>query len=144
MKWGITRWSDPERGLSTVFDDFFRVSPVEIFGNDLNPKVDIQEDEHAVYVKAEVPGLEEKNINVELKDNVLTISGEKKEEKSEEDKSRNYRYSERRFGSFCRTVVLPEGIKADAVTAHYKNGVLEIELPKSEAAKPKKIEVSVN
>ena len=144
MKWGLTRWNDANLGLSTVFDDFFRVTPVEIFGNGINPNVDVQEDEHAVYVKAEVPGIDEKDINVELKENVLTISGEKKEEVKEEDKNRNYRYSERRFGSFCRSVVLPEGIQGDAVTAHYRNGVLEIELPKSEKAKPKKIAISVN
>lgn len=144
MKWGLTRWNDPDLALSAVFDDFFRVTPVEMFGNGINPKVDIQEDEHAVYVKAEVPGIDEKDINVELKENILTISGEKKEEKQEQDKNRNYNYSERRFGSFCRTVVLPEGIKADAVTAHYRNGVLEIELPKAEKVKPKKIEISVN
>ncbi len=144
MKWGITRWNDANLNLPTVFDDFFRGAPVDIFGNDLNPSIDVHEDEHAVYIKADVPGLEEKDIDVELEKNVLTISGEKKEEKNEEDKNRNYRYSERRFGSFSRSVLLPDGIKADAVTARYKNGVLEIEIPKSEEVKPKKIAISVN
>ena len=79
-----------------------------------------------------------------MKENMLTISGEKKEEKTEEDKNRNYFFCERSFGTFSRTIVLPEGIKTDEVKANYRNGILDIELPKGEAAQPKKINVEVH
>ena len=143
MRWGLARLNNSDFGLPSVFDDFFR-TPVEVFGNDLNPKVDVHEDEKAVYVKAEIPGLEEKDLNVTLKDNMLTISGEKKSEKTEGEKGKNYWYCERSFGSFSRTIALPDAIKHDDVKASYKNGVLEIEIPKAEEAQPKKINIKVN
>ncbi len=144
MKWGLARLNNGDFALSTVFDDFFRMVPADLLGNEIFPKLDVHEDDKAVHVKAEIPGLEEKDLNVILKENTLTISGNKKEEKTEEDKERNYYYSERSFGSFSRTIVLPEGIKADEVKANYKNGILDIELPKGEAAQPKKINVEVH
>jgi len=143
MRLGLARLTNSDFGLPTLFDDFLRM-PVEVFGNDLNPKVDVHEDEKAVYVKAEIPGLEEKDLNVTLKENMLTISGEKKSEKTEDEKGKNYWYCERSFGSFSRTIVLPDAINHDDVKASYKNGVLEIEIPKSEKAQPKKINVNVN
>ncbi|MBP7737980.1 MAG: Hsp20/alpha crystallin family protein [Spirochaetes bacterium] len=144
MKWGLARLSDADIALSTVFDDFFRMVPVDLVGGEVFPKLDVHEDDKAVHVKAEIPGLDEKDLDVTLKENTLTISGEKKEEKKEEDKNRNYHYCERSFGSFSRTIVLPEGIKADGVKANYRNGILDIELPKGEAAQPKKINVEVH
>jgi HSP20 family protein len=143
MKWGLAKTDGTDYSLTNLFDDFLSV-PVEFFGNDLNPRVDVQEDEKAVYVKAEIPGLDEKDLNVTLHNSLLTISGEKKGEKKEEDKNRNYYYCERSFGSFSRTIELPEGIKADGVKAHYKNGVLEIELQKDEKTQPRKITIDVN
>ena len=144
MKWGLARLNNTDFALSNVLDDFFRFAPANFIGGEVFPKIDIHEDERAVYVKAEIPGLDEKDLNVTLKDNTLTIAGEKKEEKEEEDKKRNYYYCERSFGTFSRTVVLPEGIKADEITANYKNGILDIELPKGEKARPRKINVAVN
>jgi len=143
MRWGLARLNNSDLGLPAVFDDFFRM-PIEVFGDDLKPRLDVHEDEKAVYVKAEIPGLEEKDLNVTLKENMLTISGEKKSEKTESDEDKNYWYCERSFGSFSRTIVLPDAIKHDEVKANYKNGVLEIEIPKSEKAQPKKIDVKVN
>lgn len=143
MRLGLAKRDGREYTLANLLDDFFRV-PVEFFGGDLSPKVDVHEDDKAVYVKAEIPGLDEKDLNVSLHNNMLTISGEKKNERAEEDKNRNYYYCERSFGSFSRTIELPEGIKHDEVKARYKNGVLEIELPKDESARPRKIEISVN
>jgi HSP20 family protein len=143
MRWGLTKTNGTDYALTNLFDDFFRV-PVEVFGNDLNPRLDVHEDEKAVYVKAEIPGLDEKDLNVTLHNTMLTISGEKKAEKKEEDKSKNYFYCERSFGSFSRTIELPEGIKQDGVKAHYKNGVLEIELVKDEKTQPRKIDIDVN
>ena len=144
MKWGLARLSNADYSLSTVLDDFFRMVPVDLMGGEVFPKLDVHEDDKAVHVKAERPGLDEKDLNVTLKENTLTISGEKKEEKKEEDKNRNYHYCERSFGSFSRTIILPEGIKADEVKANYKNGILDIELPKGEKARPKKVNVEVN
>lgn len=143
MRWGLAKTNGTDYSLTNLFDDFFNV-PVEFIGNDLNPRVDVHEDEKAVYVKAEIPGLDEKDLNVTLHNSMLTISGEKKAEKKEEDKDRNYYYCERSFGSFNRTIELPDGIKADGVKAHYKNGVLEIELAKDEKAQPRKITIDVN
>jgi len=143
MKWGLAKTNGTDYSLTNLFDDFFRV-PVEFSGIDLNPRVDVHEDEKAVYVKAEIPGLDEKDLNVTLHNSMLTISGEKKAEKKEEDANRNYYYCERSFGSFSRTIELPDGIKSDGVKAHYKNGVLEIELAKDEKAQPKKINIEVN
>jgi HSP20 family protein len=144
MKWGLARLNNADFSLSTVFDDYFRMVAADLLGTEVFPKLDVHEDDKAVYVKAEIPGLDEKDLNVIMKENMLTISGEKKEEKTEEDKKRNYYYCERSFGSFSRTIVLPEGIKADEVKAHYKNGILDIELPKGEAAQSKRINVEVH
>ncbi|MBN2159867.1 MAG: Hsp20/alpha crystallin family protein [Spirochaetes bacterium] len=144
MRWGLTKWDGSDLTSNSVFDDLFRMVPVDVNGYTLNPRIDVHEDEKGFYIKAEMPGLEEKDINVTLKDRVLTISGEKKEEKNEKNEKREYYYSERRFGSFTRTIALPERIKGDAVKAHYRNGILEIELPKDEASQPKKINISVN
>lgn len=144
MRWGLTKWDGSDLTSNNVFDDLFRMVPVDFYGNTLNPKIDVHEDEKGFYVKAEMPGLEEKDINVTLKDRVLTISGEKKAEKTEKNKENEVYYSERRFGSFSRSISLPERINGNDVKAHYKNGVLEIELPKDEAAQPKKININVN
>ena len=144
MKWGLARLNNADVALATVLDDFFRMIPVDVVGTEVFPKVDVHEDSKAVYVKAEIPGLEEKDINVILKENMLTISGEKKEEKTDDNAKRNYYHCERSFGSFSRTIALPEGIKADEVKASYKNGILDIELPKQEEVKPRKITVTVN
>jgi HSP20 family protein len=144
MKWGITNYNNSDVTRSTIFDDLFKFMPVDYYDGDLYPKVDVHEDEKAVHVKAELPGLDEKDLTITLKENMLTIAGEKKEEKTEGEKEKNYWYCERVFGSFSRTFALPEGVKGDDVKATYKNGVLEIELPKSEAVQPKKIEIKVN
>jgi HSP20 family protein len=144
MKWGLAKLNDLDFAFPTVIDDFFRTAPSVFSGYELMPKVDVHEDDKAVYVKAEMPGLEEKDLEVTLKENILTISGEKKEVKTEEDKKWDYYYCERRFGSFSRSIELPTNVKADAIQAHYHNGVLEIELPKDEAAQPKKISINAN
>ncbi|OHD65716.1 MAG: hypothetical protein A2176_13865 [Spirochaetes bacterium RBG_13_51_14] len=144
MKWGLTKLNNGDLTFTRVFDDFFRMMPVDVFGDELNPRVDVHEDDKAVYVKAEIPGLNDKDLTVFLKENLLTIAGEKREEKTEGDNNEEYYYCERRFGSFSRTIALPDSIKADEVKANYKNGVLEIELPKAESAKPRKIDITVN
>ena len=152
MNWGLTKRNKDltngfdlfRRDISRVFDDFFTITPSTLFEADWVPTVDVEEDEKAVHVKAEVPGIEEKDLNVTLEDNVLTISGEKNEERKEENKKKDYIFSERKFGSFSRSIALPDSIKSDKVKATFKKGVLKIEIPKDEAKQPKKISINVN
>ncbi len=105
------------------------------------PAVDVSETDKAFEITAELPGLDEKNIEVNVANGGLSIKGEKKEEK--EEKNKDYHVSERRYGSFERYFSLPEGVDADKIEASFKNGVLKVMLPKTaEAQKPaKKIEV---
>jgi len=103
------------------------------------PALDVSETENSLIVKAEVPGMEQKDIDINLSDGLLTITGEKKHEK--EDKEENYHCVERHYGRFTRTMRVPFDVETDKVDATYKDGVLKITLPKSETAKPKKIEI---
>lgn len=103
------------------------------------PKIDIKEKKDSVVVKAEVPGVAEEDIEVEITDNVMTISGEKKEEKEEE--KAGYHYKESHTGSFTRSFTLPSEVAADKADAEMKNGVLTITIPKVEARKPKKVTI---
>lgn len=104
------------------------------------PKIDIKEKKDAVVVKAEIPGVLEEDVEVEITDNVMTISGEKKEEK-EEDKD-GYHYRESHTGSFSRSFSLPSEVAAEKAEAEVKNGVLTITVPKVEAKKPKKVTIT--
>lgn len=106
-----------------------------------SPAIDVTEDDGAFKVSAELPGMSENDIEVAVTDNMLTIKGEKKAEKEEKDK--NYYLSERSYGVFRRSLMLPEGIDRDKIGAEFAKGVLTVTLPKVEAAKPeaKKIEV---
>ena len=103
------------------------------------PAFDVSETEKELIVKAEVPGIDKKDININLSDGLLTITGEKKLEKKEEGE--NYHCFERRFGKFSRTMQLHTEVETDKVDAVYKDGVLTITLPKSETVEPKKIEI---
>ncbi len=103
------------------------------------PSMEVSEKDDKILVKAELPGVETKDVDVTVQNNVLTITGEKKEE--HEEKHEGYFHTERRYGSFRRDIQLPSGIDENHVEAACKDGVLTITLPKSEQAKPKKIEV---
>jgi HSP20 family protein len=105
------------------------------------PAVDLFEDKNEIVIKAELPGMEKENVEVKLTDHMLTIKGEKK--KAEEVKEENYYRSERSYGSFIRTLELPADVHADKVKASFKNGVLEVRLPKTEEAKTKEVKVKV-
>lgn len=106
------------------------------------PALDVFEEKDDIVVKAELPGMAKENIEVNLTDDVLIIKGEKKKE--EEIKEESYYRSERSYGSFMRTVELPKAVHADKVKANFKNGVLEIRIPKTEEAKKKEIKVKVD
>ena len=144
----ITRW-DPFREFVTLQDRMnrlFRDSFSEgrdeaLTTTSFAPPVDVYEDEHKVTLKVEVPGIEEKDIDVRIENNTLTVHGERKFEK--EEKEENYRRVERQYGSFTRTFTLPTTVDAEKVQADYDKGVLKIELPKKAEAKPKQIKVNV-
>lgn len=106
------------------------------------PAFDVSEDETTITLEAELPGMTEKEITVQIDEGVLTVSGEKKFEF--EKKEKNFHRVERSYGSFHRSFTLPETVDAEKVQANAKNGVLTITLPKIEAAKPKLIDVKVN
>ena len=106
------------------------------------PAFDVSEDETAITLEAELPGMTEKEITVQIDEGVLTVSGEKKFESEKNEK--NFHRVERSYGSFHRSFTLPETVDAGKVQANAKNGVLTITLPKTEAAKPKLIDVKVN
>jgi HSP20 family protein len=105
------------------------------------PPVDVYEDEHNVTLKIEVPGIDEKDIDVRIENNTLTVHGERKFEK--EEKEENYRRVERQYGSFTRTFTLPNTVDSEKVEASYDKGVLKIQLPKRAEAKPKQIKVNI-
>ena len=105
-----------------------------------NPSVDIFENDNDVVVKAELPGMNAKDIEVKLENNVLTLKGERHFEK--ETKDENYHRVEREYGSFTRSFVMPAAINGDKVAAEYKDGILKIVLPKKEEIKPKPIKIA--
>ncbi|HCL56577.1 MAG TPA: hypothetical protein DHW82_06165 [Spirochaetia bacterium] len=128
--------------INGVFDDFFGdLRSNQLWQCDFLPKVDVEEDQKAFLVKAEIPGMKKEEIEVELKDNVLTIKGEKKEEKEEKKEKKIY-VKERVYGSFERSFSLPSEVEAENIKASFKDGVLMIEIPKAEPLRnSKKIEV---
>src|ERR1700688_3147105 len=105
------------------------------------PAVDVYEDEHNVTLKIEVPGIDEKDIDVRIENNTLAVHGERKIEK--EEKEENYRRVEREYGGFTRTFTLPTTVDCEKVSANYDKGVLKVTLPKKAEAKPKQIKVNV-
>ena len=107
-----------------------------------SPALDVWDDKDNLFVKVELPGLKKDEINLSLHDGVLTISGERKRE-VEKKEGQSFR-SERYFGKFQRSVTLPTAVDASKVNAAYKDGVLTVELPKAEEAKPKQIAVNVS
>lgn len=124
-----------QREVNSLFDDFFRGFDIEPFqprGVQFMPKIDIVDSGSEIKIAAELPGMDEKDVDVSLSNDILTIKGEKKEES--EDKGKDYYRLERSYGSFCRTIALPAGIEADKIQAKFKNGVLTVTLPKAVAA----------
>jgi len=131
--------------INRLFDVTLGRRPFErmgLFESEWAPAVDILEDENKIVVKAELPGMTEKDIDVSILGDTLTIKGEKKKE--EEKKEKHYHRLERTYGAFHRTVTLPSSVASEKTKASFKNGILEIEMPKKEEAKPKQIKVDVS
>jgi HSP20 family protein len=125
------------REIDRVFDAFFGQTET---GRRWVPAVDLVEAEDHFVLKADLPGLTESDVNIEVQDGTLTISGERKAE-HERDERGWYRI-ERSFGSFSRSLTLPDGVDADRIAASFEHGVLEVRIPKPEERKPRRIEIS--
>ncbi len=148
----ITRW-EPFREMATLQSRMGRLmnelnEPFSSLTGDesLNagsfvPPVDVYEDEHGIQLRMEVPGVDEKNIDIRLENNVLTVSGERTIEK--EEKQENFHRIERRYGTFSRSFTLPNTVDNESVAASYDKGLLKISLGKRADAKPKQIKVNI-
>lgn len=143
----VIRW-DPFRDLVTLrermnrlFEEAFtaRGEEKELISGNWSPSVDIYESENALVLSAEIPGLDEKDVEIKVENNTLSISGERKFEK--ETKEENYHRIERAYGSFQRSFTLPNYIDQDKIKAEHENGILKITMPKKKELKPKKIKV---
>ena len=127
--------------LNRLFQSSFGESQDSLTTSSFSPAVDVYEDEHAVNLKIEVPGIEEKDLDIRVENNTLTVHGERKFEK--EEKEENFHRIERRYGAFSRSFTLPKTVDVDKVEAHYEAGVLNIKLAKKAEAKPKQIKIGV-
>lgn len=131
--------------LDTMFDDFargFEMEPTWSTKLDsFTPRVDVTESEKEIHIAAELPGIEEKDIDITVSKDSLTIKGEKKEEK--EDKGKDYYRMERSYGSFSRTIPLPVEVETDHAVASYQKGILSIKIPKSARAIEEKKKIAV-
>lgn len=128
------------REIDNLFDRFFEGWPFRsAFSRQWVPSVDISETSKEVIVRAEIPGVDPKDIDISVRGNLLTLKGERRQEKEEEGE--NYHRVERSFGAFSRTLQLPADVDLEKADATYKDGILRIVLPKTEAAEVKKIEV---
>jgi len=145
----IVRW-EPFRDLVTAQRDFDRLfreafssqsGETELSTRSWAPPVDIYETEDAIVLKAELPGVDPKEVEVRVEDNTLYLKGERKFEK--EVKEQNYHRVERSYGSFARSFSLPNSISTDKVKAEFKDGLLTLTMPKREEAKPKTIKIDV-
>jgi HSP20 family protein len=135
-------WS-PLSNLRDQFTQFFDLAyPGEKQAFDWSPALDVSEDKEKYLVAVELPGLKKEDLQVVVHDGVLTVSGERKSEKEVQDGT--VHRSERSYGKFSRSITLPSAVSADRVGASFKDGVLSIEIPKVEEAKPKNIEVKVS
>lgn len=144
----VTRW-EPFRGASTLqeqvnrlFNDVFERTREESSLTSWAPAVDIFETEHELVVKADLPDVDPKDLDIRVENNVLTIRGERKFEKKVNEE--NYLRVERTYGAFTRSFSLANTVNSEAIKADYQNGVLTLNLPKREEAKPKQIKVTVS
>jgi HSP20 family protein len=144
----IVRW-EPLRELTTLQNEMNRLfnSAFDAPSGDgplrrWMPAMDLVETEDHFVLRADLPGLSEEDVKIELEDSVLSVSGERKSEHQE--RKEGYHRVERAFGSFSRTLTLPEGVDAEAITASFDKGVLEVRIPKPEVRKPRRISIGVN
>jgi HSP20 family protein len=125
--------------MNRLFDGFFGGRAGNGQHRRWIPAMDLVETEDHLVLRADLPGLQEADVNIEIKDGVLTISGERRSE--HEEKSEGFYRVERAFGSFSRSLTLPQGINTDAVSADFDRGVLEVKIPKPEERKPTRVQI---
>jgi HSP20 family protein len=135
--------NDLRRLDASLFEPFFRFPYIqeEARSGGWNPPVDVLEENEKIVVKVEVAGVDEKDLHVTFEDGLLTVSGERQFERKDD---RNYHRIERTYGTFTRTFTLPRSVDAARIVADYKNGVLEISIPKKEESLPKQIQINVS
>jgi HSP20 family protein len=140
----LVRW-DPGREVDTlqsevnrIFDSFFGRTD-DARARRWVPAMDLVETDDHLVLRADLPGLEQDDVNVEIKDGVLTVSGERRSE--HEQKTEGFHRVERAFGRFSRSLTLPQGVDADKVAAEFDKGVLEVRIPKPEERKPHKVSI---
>lgn len=138
-------WPFNDRAMQRMFfDDFFPRVPVAKELNEWRPRADIQETKDNYQIHAELPGVSKENLKVTVNENVLTLQGERKSEVDEQDKDKKVHRRERMYGSFMRTFVLPEEIDPNQIKANFKDGVLQISVPKTQKPEKQPIEVKID
>ncbi|MBN2510737.1 MAG: Hsp20/alpha crystallin family protein [Spirochaetales bacterium] len=149
IKWKNRDLYDPWADFKSLQDEINALFDIDrvptttgLFDRSVSPAIDVIEDEHTYTVVCELPGMNEKDIDVSIASNVLTIKGEKKNER--EEKKGSYYKKESWSGSFQRTLPLPASVNGDKISAQLKDGVLSVVLPKKEEAKPKQISVNIS
>ena len=144
----VTRW-DPfgevmtlREAMNSLFEDSY-VNPSTARNATLGMPLDVAETQAAFIVEASLPGVKPEDLDITLQNNVLTISGETRQQQTNGEKQ-NYHRVERRYGRFSRSISLPTQVQSDKVAAELTNGILRLEIPKAEAARPRKISVNIN
>ena len=151
---GVARYTDPfslvqqlSNEMDELFESFFYGRPTarrarqSELRNLWAPEVEVREEENQLRISVDLPGIPKENVKVDVQEGALTIQGERREERSEGDEKQGYRRSERRYGSFYRSIPLPEGADAENAQAQMKEGVLEITLPLAQRAKGRRLEI---
>jgi HSP20 family protein len=142
----VTELNTLQNEMNRLFNTFFdQPSPTArggVPGRRWIPAMDLVETGDHYVLRADLPGLSDEDVNIQLQDNVLTISGERKTDHATQQEG--YYRLERAFGGFSRSLTLPDGVNADAVQAHFDRGVLEIRIPKPEQKKPRQVQISVS
>jgi HSP20 family protein len=140
VRWDPIRELDSLQGdMNRLFDRFFEGRVANGTSRRWIPAMDLVETEDHLVLRGDLPGMTEDDVDIEIKDNVLTVSGERTAE--HEEKSEGYHRVERSFGSFSRSLTLPQGIDPEKVEAKFENGVLEVHIPKPAEAKPTRVQI---
>ena len=140
VRWDPIRELDSLQGdMNRLFDRFFEGRGSNGASRRWIPAMDLVETDDSLVLRGDLPGMSEDDVDIEIKDNVLTVSGERKAEN--EEKGEGYHRVERAFGSFSRSLTLPQGVDAEKVEAKFENGVLEVRIPKPAVAKPTRVQI---
>ncbi len=140
VRWNPALETDPfQQDMNRLFDAFFRAAGNGNGSARWQPAMDLGETEEAITLTADLPGVREEDIAVEVKDGTLTVAGERKDERRQD--GAGFHRTERRFGRFSRSLALPRGIDAESVQADFTDGVLEIRIPKPEERKPHRVRI---